>query len=91
MRKHSSTSPVTIDGKHYISTKEMAEVLGLSEVRVRTMAAKGDIPGVKLSRDWMFNPIDVKVAREEMQLHKTRSMPGPNFRKAYHPNVRDLF
>jgi len=91
MPKQNSKAAVQIDGKYYIPTNDMADILGLSPVRVRSMALRGEIPGVKMSRDWMFNPVDVKTAREEMRLHRARSTPGPQYRKAYHPDVTDLF
>ncbi len=46
------------------STKEAAKELGVSEVHVRYLLAKGDIEGKKLGRDWVVLSLDYKRKRK---------------------------
>ncbi len=39
----------------YLTVDEAAEVLGLSAVRVRSLAATGELQAEKLGRDWIFS------------------------------------
>lgn len=51
---------------NYITVDEAAELLGLSAVRVRSLAATGELQAEKLGRDWIFS-MDViqRASRKE--------------------------
>lgn len=49
---------------NFLTVNEVAELLGLSPVRVRALAATGELQADKLGRDWIFSMAVVeKVAR----------------------------
>jgi len=47
---------VTQQVERVINSKQAAEILGVHEVTVRVMAARGEIPGQKIGRGWKFRP-----------------------------------
>ena len=46
------------------SVKEAAKWLGLDTSQVRRLLAKGEIKGVKISRDWLVLSLDYKRKRK---------------------------
>jgi excisionase family DNA binding protein len=45
----------------YISTKQAADALGVSDARVRQLIAEGKLPAQKIGRDHLIAPADVKA------------------------------
>ncbi len=48
-------------GGEYMTVKQAAEQLGLSMARVRFLVVHGQLPGVKLGRDWLLTPEGVRA------------------------------
>jgi len=46
-----------------LSTKEVAEVLKVSTVRVFQMIQEGSLPATKIGRDWFVKKEDVEAAK----------------------------
>ena len=47
--------------REYATTAEVARILGVSEVSVRTYAATGQIPAYRVGRQWRFDPKEVRA------------------------------
>ncbi|MCA1625890.1 MAG: helix-turn-helix domain-containing protein [Acidobacteria bacterium] len=47
-----------------LSTKEVAEMLGISTVRVFQLIQEGVLPAVKIGRDWFVKQEDVEAAKK---------------------------
>jgi excisionase family DNA binding protein len=54
----------------YLTVNEAADVLGLSPVRIRSLAASGELQADKLGRDWIFSTQVIERAAK-------RQRPGP--------------
>ncbi len=46
-----------------LSTKETAEVLGVSTVRIFQMIQEGILPAEKIGRDWFVKEVDAETAK----------------------------
>jgi len=46
-----------------ISTKEAAEELGVTTIRVRALIRDGRLPALKISRDWIIRRSDLDLVR----------------------------
>ena len=55
--------PASVYNIAMYSVKEAAEKLGLDTSQVRRLLAKGEIKGVKLSRDWVVLDLSYKRKR----------------------------
>ncbi|WP_431509793.1 helix-turn-helix domain-containing protein [Variovorax sp. DAIF25] len=63
-----------------IDSEECAEILRCTAERVEEMARAGDIPGLKIGRNWLFVRSDLlaylaEKAREEAQARRLKRSP----------------
>lgn len=42
-----------------LTVAEVATLLKLSEATIKNLAAKGELPGIKVGRSWRFRPSDL--------------------------------
>lgn len=64
-----------------INSEECAEILKCTPERVEEMARVGDIPGLKIGRNWLFVRSDLlswlaERAREEAQMRRMKRQPN---------------
>lgn len=57
---------------NYVTVPEMAEILRVSPDTIRRRATSGDIPAVRIGRQWRF---DVAEVREHLRLLSTARDP----------------
>lgn len=57
---------------NYVTVPEMAEILRVSPDTIRRRATAGDIPAVRIGRQWRF---DVTEVREHLRLLSTARDP----------------
>lgn len=53
-----------------LTTAEAARELGVTEQRIRQLAAAGEIKGEKHGRDWMIDAASVEIRRKAMEQKK---------------------
>lgn len=64
----SASAPAPSNAGEEITTEQAASLTGLTEGRIRQLAAAGTIRGRKGSRDvWLLDPADVRAYRERMR------------------------
>ena len=56
--------------KNYLTTNEVAEILGLTDTRIRQLILSGKLPSQKFGRDHM-------IAREDLYLIENRKNGRP--------------
>ena len=52
------------EGEEIITTPEAASILAVSERRVRELCARGQLPAVKVARDWIIRRADIDAYRK---------------------------
>ena len=50
---------ISMNTKHFLTTQEAAEALGVSRGRVYHYIKEGRLPAQRLGRDWLISPEDV--------------------------------
>jgi excisionase family DNA binding protein len=55
----------------FLTTKQAAEMLGISDSRIRQLILDGQVPAVKAGRDWLIRASDLRRAE------KRKTKPGP--------------
>lgn len=53
-----------LDNSNIITTKEAAEILGISRCRILAFIYEGRLPAKKIGRDWQINEIDLVKIRK---------------------------
>jgi excisionase family DNA binding protein len=53
-----------IDPDKMIDTNAAAEHLGVSRMRVVQLIGEGRLPAVKVGRDWLIYPVDLKLVKD---------------------------
>jgi excisionase family DNA binding protein len=65
-----------------ITTVEAAERLGLSRFRIFQFIKGKRLPAVKVGRDWLINPDDLKLVEDRKPGRPTKKAPAKKSKKS---------
>ena len=61
----------------YITSKEVAEKLGMSHSHMRLLIRQGEIKGIKIGRDWLVEDDSVDYKRKRKPKSKSVKQKNP--------------
>ena len=61
----------------YITSKEVAEKLGMSHSHMRLLLRQGEIQGIKIGRDWLVEDDSVDYKRKRKPKSKSVKQKNP--------------